>query len=60
MAFGDQANDVPLLRAADHGVAVANADADAKAAAREIIGPNSEDSVPRYILRRLGLGSQAG
>jgi hypothetical protein len=56
VAFGDQANDVPLLRAADHGVAVGNADPEARAAAREIIGPNTEDSVPRYILRRLGLG----
>ncbi len=56
VAFGDQANDVPLLRSADHGVAVANADPEARAVAREIIGPNTADAVPRYILKRLGLG----
>jgi Cof subfamily protein (haloacid dehalogenase superfamily) len=55
VAFGDQANDVPLLRYADHAVAVANADPEARAEADEVIGANSEDAVPRWILARLGL-----
>jgi len=55
VAFGDQANDIPLLRYADHGVAVANADAEVKAVVREVIGPNTEDSVARYLLRAAGL-----
>jgi 5-amino-6-(5-phospho-D-ribitylamino)uracil phosphatase len=55
VAFGDQANDLPLLACADHSVAVANADAEVKAAADEVIGPNTEDSVPRYMLAATGL-----
>lgn len=56
VAFGDQANDIPLLRYADHAVAVANADAEVKAEVDEVIGGNTEDAVPRWILARLGLG----
>ncbi len=56
VAFGDQANDLPLLRFADHSVAVANADPEVKAEADEVTGANTEDAVPRYILARLGLG----
>ncbi len=56
VAFGDQANDIPLLRSADHAVAVANADAEVRAVADEVIAANTEDAVPRYLLSRLGLG----
>jgi Cof subfamily protein (haloacid dehalogenase superfamily) len=49
VAFGDQANDIAMLRAAHRGIAVANAIAEVRAVADEIIGPNSDDSVPQYI-----------
>lgn len=49
VAFGDQQNDTQMLQAADRGVAVANAVDEVKAAADVIIGPNTEDSVMRYI-----------
>lgn len=49
VAFGDQHNDVAMLRAADRGVAVANAIPEVRAIADEVIGANTEDSVMRYI-----------
>lgn len=48
-AFGDQVNDVAMVRSAHRGVAVANAIAEVRAVADEIIGPNTQDSVPEYI-----------
>ena len=50
VAFGDNMNDLPMLRAADHSVCVANAVEEVKATAAETIGPNTDDSVARYIL----------
>ncbi len=49
VAFGDNLNDIPMLRAADLGVAVGNALDDVKAVADVVIGPNTDDSVARYI-----------
>lgn len=49
VAFGDQHNDVAMLAAADHGVAVANAIPEARAVADEVIGPNADDSVAAYL-----------
>lgn len=51
VAFGDNLNDLPMLRAADVAVAVENAVDEVKAAADVIVGPNSADSVAEYILR---------
>jgi 5-amino-6-(5-phospho-D-ribitylamino)uracil phosphatase len=56
VAFGDQANDMPLLAYADHSVAVANADAEVRAAVDEVIGSNAEDAVVRYMLAAAGIG----
>ena len=53
VAFGDQENDLSMIRAADHGVAVANAVPAVLAVADEIIGPNHDDSVASYLLGRL-------
>lgn len=53
VAFGDNRNDLPLLGAADVGVAVENAFPEVKQAAQVVIGPNTQDSVPRYILDAL-------
>lgn len=50
VAFGDNINDIPMLRIADVAVAVENAVDEVKAVADIIIPPNTEDSVARYIL----------
>lgn len=47
--FGDNLNDLPMMEVADCAVAVANAMEPVRQAADEIIGPNSTDSVARYI-----------
>lgn len=57
VAFGDSDNDVPLFRFADRGVAVANASAELKSLAAEVIGPNGEDSVVRFLEREWQLRS---
>ena len=52
VAFGDMPNDVPLLRFAGLGVAVANAHPDVLAAADEVTTSNDEDGVA-LVLERL-------
>lgn len=54
VAFGDNINDIPMLRAADVAVAVGNAVPEVKEVADIVIGPNSEDSVARFILEHDG------
>jgi len=53
VAFGDDVNDLGMLRSADRPIAMANAKPEVKALAREIIGSNNEDSVVRRIRRDL-------
>lgn len=50
VAFGDNLNDLPLMRAADISVAVENAVDEVKAEADIVIGPNTADSVASFIL----------
>ena len=50
VAFGDQENDIGLLRLAGQGIAVSNAAPGLKAAADQVIGSNEQDSVVRYLL----------
>lgn len=50
IAFGDNYNDLPLLRAADIGVAVGNAVEDVRKVADRVIGTNEESAVPKFIL----------
>ncbi len=50
VAFGDSANDIPMLRAAGDGVAVGNADDSVKAAADHVCGSCDEAGVGRYLL----------
>ncbi|MDE5796441.1 MAG: HAD hydrolase family protein [Muribaculaceae bacterium] len=50
VAFGDNVNDIPMLKAADVAVAVANAVPEVIEVADIVIGPNTADSVPRFIL----------
>ena len=53
VVFGDNRNDIAMMQAADHSVAVDNAFPEVKAAASEVIGPNTADSVARWILGEL-------
>lgn len=49
IVFGDNLNDLPMMAIADRAVAVENALPEVKQAADIVIGPNTEDSVARYI-----------
>lgn len=49
VAFGDEANDVPMLRAAGDGVAMANATPEVLAAADHVTTSNDEAGVARYL-----------
>lgn len=49
VAFGDNLNDIPMLQMADMAVAVENALPEVKAIAHKVIGPNTDDSVARFI-----------
>lgn len=49
--YGDNLNDLPMMRAADEAVAVANAQSSVIDEASCVIEPNSTDSVARHILR---------
>ncbi len=49
VVFGDNRNDIAMMQAAHHSLAVGNAFPEVKAIASEVIGPNSADSVPRWI-----------
>lgn len=54
VAFGDSANDAPMLRAAGDGVAMANATPEALAAADHVTSANDECGVARYLEALLG------
>ena len=47
--YGDNINDLPMLAAATHAVAVANAVPEVLAAADEVIGPNTADAVAHHL-----------
>ncbi len=49
VVFGDNRNDIAMMQAADHSVAVGNAFDEVKLAAGEVIGPNTADSVAHWI-----------
>jgi Cof subfamily protein (haloacid dehalogenase superfamily) len=53
VAFGDDVNDLGMLRAADRPIAMANAKPEVKALAREVIGSNNDGSVVRRIRQDL-------
>lgn len=56
VAYGDNVNDLPILGIADDAVAVSNAVAEVKNAADRVIGPNTDHSVARDIVRLTALG----
>lgn len=49
--FGDNANDLPMFEVADECYAVANATAEVRARATEVIGSNDEDGVAHVLAR---------
>ena len=51
--YGDNLNDIPMMRVADYAVAVENALPEVKAAATEVIGANTEEAVAQHILRTI-------
>ena len=50
VAFGDSSNDIPMLRAAGDGIAVANALPECRAAADHMTFSNDEAGVGRYMM----------
>ena len=54
VAFGDEENDRPMLRAAGLGVAMGNAVPEIKAEADAVTSSNEEDGVAEFIERLLG------
>ncbi len=60
IAFGDAENDMPLLRAAGFGVAVANAAQAVRNAADDVAPSNEEDGVAVYLERLLADRGAAG
>ncbi len=50
VVFGDNINDIPMMRLADEAVAVGNAKEPVKEAATALIGNNDTDAVARFIL----------
>ncbi|MCO4770819.1 MAG: HAD family phosphatase [Deltaproteobacteria bacterium] len=54
VAFGDQGNDLPLLRDADWAVATENAAPEVKEVADEVIGHHGDDAVVKWLMERHG------
>lgn len=54
VVFGDNLNDIPMMRIADCSVAVSNAFDEVKACATEVIGSNEDDSVVKWIEQDFG------
>ncbi len=55
VAFGDNLNDIAMLKEADVAVAVENALPETKAVADVIIGRNTDDAVAHYIAEDFGI-----
>jgi HAD superfamily hydrolase (TIGR01484 family) len=51
VACGDHLNDLPMFAVADRRVAPANAHPDILALATDVVGPNDEDGVARFLAR---------
>lgn len=55
VCFGDNTNDLSMIRAADVGVAVSNACTELKRAADKVTGSNEEGAVARFIAEENGI-----
>ncbi|HEY6794298.1 MAG TPA: Cof-type HAD-IIB family hydrolase [Kineosporiaceae bacterium] len=60
VAFGDMPNDVPMLRWAGYGYAMADGHPEAIAAADEMAPPCADDGVAQVLERLLGVRSRTG
>ncbi|MFE9765025.1 HAD family hydrolase [Streptomyces sp. NPDC005808] len=60
IAFGDMANDIPMLDWAAYGVAMAGAPSEVKEAADEVAPGNDEDGIAVVLERFLGSGNPSG
>lgn len=60
VVFGDNRNDLAMMQIADYSVAVGNAFDEVKAAASEVIGPNTADSVAHWIEAELKANEISG
>ena len=49
VVFVDNLNDIPMMKIADIAIAMGNAYPEVKEVATHVIGPNSDDSVARWI-----------
>lgn len=54
VVFGDNLNDIAMLQAADHAVAVDNAHPEVKRHAHEVIESNEKNGVVNYLVRNWG------
>ena len=52
VVFGDNLNDIPMMQVADVAVAVGNALPQVREQADVVIGHNTEDAVPRFIMEQ--------
>lgn len=52
MAFGDSYNDIQMLQAVGHGIAMGNAPEELKAVAAEVCGSVSQDGIYHYCLTK--------
>lgn len=52
MAFGDSYNDIQMLQAVGHGIAMGNAPEELKAVAAEVCAPVSQDGIYHYCLAK--------
>lgn len=52
ICFGDNLNDIPMFKISDECYAVENAAKELKDIATDIIGPNTSDSVAKFILNK--------
>ncbi len=57
VVFGDGDNDLSMFACADEAYAPANANAEVKAFASEVIGHHDEDGVARFLRQRFELGN---
>ncbi len=55
MAFGDEENDLPMIKSAGIGVAMGNAIKEVKEAAQAVTKLNTEDGVAAYLVKYFDL-----
>jgi hydroxymethylpyrimidine pyrophosphatase-like HAD family hydrolase len=53
VSFGDNQNDIELLRSSGLGIAMGNAHPKLKEVANQVIGPHSSDAIARYVGEKL-------